>query len=376
MAEVQGRMRVLWWGTYDPDNPRVKILQQGLQCNGVEIVRCHRAIWGPQTKTQMTRFLKVWKILRCLCSYPRLVFCFFTAPKSETVVVSHLGLLDLFVLWPFSRVRGVTIVWDAFISLYDTVVFDRKLASKGGIVAGLLWGLEYLACRMADCIVLDTRAHADYFAQTFRLPPEKIKVIHVGAEPTVFPPATAEKFNDPEEFIVLFYGTFIPLHGIDTILDAARLAKGLPWKWVIIGKGQKDGRLRADLAAHQRENIEWIPWVDYSELSLWINRANVCLGIFGDTGKAARVIPNKVFQILSKGKPLITRDSPAVRELLSEDEGVVLIPPADAKALVEAVKKRQSLWKEFHLYHDVVRERILPEYLGKQFLNLLQTRES
>ena len=376
MAEAQSRMRVLWWGTYDPENPRVKILQQGLQSNGVEIVRCHRAIWGAQTKTQMTRFLKVWKILRCFCSYPRLVFCFFTAPKSEAVVVSHLGLLDLFVLWPFSRVRGVTIVWDAFISLYDTVIFDRKMAPEGGVAARLLWGLEYLACRMADCIVLDTRAHADYFAQTFRLPPEKIKVIHVGAEPSVFPLTTAEHFNDTEEFIVLFYGTFIPLHGIDTILDAARLAEGLPWKWVIIGKGQKDGRLRAELAAHQRGNIEWIPWVDYSELSLWMDRANVCLGIFGDTGKAARVIPNKVFQILSKGKPLITRDSPAVRELLSENEGVVLIPPADAKALVEAVKKKQSLWKEFHLYHKVVREKILPEYLGKQFLNLLQIRKS
>jgi glycosyltransferase involved in cell wall biosynthesis len=50
------------------------------------------------------------------------------------------------------------------------------------------------------------------------------------------------------------------------------------------------------------------------------------------------VIPNKVFQILATGTPLITRDSPAIRELLSPDtDGVWLIPPADPAALASAV---------------------------------------
>ena len=84
--------------------------------------------------------------------------------------------------------------------------------------------------------------------------------------------------------------------------------------------------------------LRWVPWVPYAELKDWIHRADVCLGIFGNSDKAARVIPNKVFQILATGTPLITRDSPAIRELLSPDtDGVWLIPPADAVVLASAV---------------------------------------
>ncbi len=58
-----------------------------------------------------------------------------------------------------------------------------------------------------------------------------------------------------------------------------------------------------------------IPWVDYDTLHQHIADADVCLGIFGTSAKAANAIPNKAYQILAVGRPLVTRDSPAIREL-------------------------------------------------------------
>jgi glycosyltransferase involved in cell wall biosynthesis len=109
---------------------------------------------------------------------------------------------------------------------------------------------------------------------------------------------------------------------------------------VLIGKGQEEARISAMLEREPVARLKWIPWVPYEELVGWIHRADVCLGIFGDSDKAARVIPNKVFQILSAGAPLITRDSPAIRELLDPDTpGVVLTPCADPQALLAAVRE-------------------------------------
>ena len=94
---------------------------------------------------------------------------------------------------------------------------------------------------------------------------------------------------------------------------------------------------------------------------------NLCLGIFGDTGKAARVIPNKVFQILSAGAPLITRDSPAIRELLSPDmPGVYLVPPADPDALLAAVREfRDTHGPKGRSLHREAAERIAPRAVGE-----------
>ncbi len=81
-----------------------------------------------------------------------------------------------------------------------------------------------------------------------------------------------------------------------------------------------------------------MPWVDYEELPGELRRAGCALGIFGSGPKAARVIPNKAFQAIACGTPLVTADTPAARELLTGGRDAVLVPPGDPQALADAVR--------------------------------------
>jgi glycosyltransferase involved in cell wall biosynthesis len=337
-------MRVLAWGTYDTGKPRVRLLLEGLRRQGVSVSECHTDVWsGIEDKSGIEGIWKTLRIgLRWLLAYPGLVVRFCLAPKPDVVLVGYLGQLDVLVLWPFAKLRRVPVVWDAFVLMYNTVVEDRAIFGRGHPAAKLVLFWEWLACRACDLVLMDTRAHADYVADRFSVERARVADVPVGAE-DVFHAAASRTSAVPrgpdEEVDVFFYGQFIPLHGIETLLAAARIAEHEAIRWTIVGRGQEEGRIRALLDAYPLAKVEWIPWLPYAELAGRIVEADVCLGIFGESDKAARVIPNKVYQVLAAGAPLVTRDSPAMRELVPAGESrVMLVPPADPEALVSAIR--------------------------------------
>jgi putative addiction module CopG family antidote len=105
-----------------------------------------------------------------------------------------------------------------------------------------------------------------------------------------------------------------------------------------------------------------------------IAAADVCLGIFGDSAKAGRVIPNKVFQILSVGKPLITRDSEGIRELVDDDSpGVYLVPPADPTALLGAIARFRAERERLPArLHQRLIERFAPAALARSVRDVVE----
>jgi glycosyltransferase involved in cell wall biosynthesis len=365
-------MRVVFWGTYDLGKPRTRILLSGLEGSGVEVLQIHTDLWrGVEDKSQVGPARRIKFLLRWLMAYPGLVYRYLKAPRHDAVVIPYLGQLDVLVLWLFAKFRRVPIVWDMFISLYDTVVFDRRLVKPKSIMARCVWALEWLGCRMADRVLMDTGPHTRYVKRLFSLSPGQVGWIPVGAEPEQFPrlPPPA---SDGAPAIVLFYGQLIPLHGVRTILEAAAAVDGHAYRWLLIGSGQDEPLVREFLDANPIEHLVWERWAPYETLKERIASADICLGIFGESEKAASVVPNKVYQALSAGRAIVTRDSPAMRELLPlETRGIRLVPPADPEALLQAIA---SLVKEgCPQPPEAVRNIIAPTAIGIRLRTELET---
>ena len=247
-------------------------------------------------------------------------------PPCDAVIVGYPGHVDV----PLARVlaRRRPLVFNPLVSLSDTLVGDRGRFRSGSLAARLLAALDRVALRTADLVVADTEANAAFLARLGDLPRSEVEVCFVGAEERVFRPGW--RALDP--FTCLFVGKLIPLQGVETILEAARIAPELPFR--LVGSGQLEALLERRPA-----NVEWVPWVEYELLAGELHRCGCALGIFGTSPKASRVIPNKVFQALACGTPVVTADTPAARELLADGESALLVPPGDPEALAAALRR-------------------------------------
>ena len=328
-------MRVLYFGTYERDYPRNAQVIAGLRNAGVDVVTRHVPVWDGQTHKFALGPGSAVRLARAelrLAKRPDVDF--------DVLVVGYPGHLDMATA---RRVAGRRpLVFNPLVSLYDTFVLDRARWKPGSLPARALETIDRYALRAADVVVADTENHADYFASLGRIPRGRVEVILLGADESRFTPGWVQ----PEVFSCFFHGKLIPVHGLETILAAARLVPEV--RFTMTGTGQLSGLLESDRPA----NVEWLGWVPDERIPLELHRCGCALGIFGTSEKASRVIANKAFEALASGAPLLTADTPGARELLVDGQSALLVPPGDPAALAAAIRR---LAADPQLARDVAR---------------------
>ena len=357
--------RVCFFGTYERDYPRNRTLIEGLKRAGWQVLECHVPLWEKErdkTGRYLGPFSLVLRAVELKLACLRLLLKYvFTVGRYEVMLVGYIGHFDMPLAWLLTRFPRRPLVFSPLISLYDTLVDDRRSIAEGTLMSRFLRWLDRQACAKADLVLLDTEAHIDYFVEEFNLPRKRFARVFVGAVeldalegvngegvsgPDTYadaPPEDAPAVGPPSEnapFRVMFIGKFIPLHGLPFMLEAANRLKDVPdIEFHFVGSGQLTDEIHKTARRLNLENVRFTDWIPYEQLHRFLQGWGVCLGIFGTSDKAVRVIPGKVFVALSAGKAVITADSPAIRELLADGESAILCRRGDPEALAGAIRR-------------------------------------
>jgi len=340
-------MRAAFFGTYNRRHSANRIAAAAVRAAGYEIVEFHDPLWE-RTRDKDAAYFSPASLARLglqwLGSARRLAAAWRRSGGAPVAVVGFNGQLDVLLLKALAPRYGPRIVFAPLVSLTETLVEDRGVYHERSPVARLLRLLDRATCRAADVVVVDTEEHRRYFVEELGIDPSRLLVCHLGADPDVFlsdhvaPPAQPP--GGPLE--VLYFGQYLPLHGLDVIVDAVgRLAvrddvRGR-LRFTFIGTGEERVRAQPGLQA-TRADVEFLDWVAYEDLAARIAAADIVLGIFGSSRKARMVIPNKVYEAAAVGSAIVTADTPAVREVFADGEELLMCR-ADGLALADAIAR-------------------------------------
>ncbi|MGG6461885.1 glycosyltransferase [Solilutibacter silvestris] len=229
-------------------------------------------------------------------------------------------------------------VFDAMMSPYSALTEERKFGWRGTLLAKLWRPIEHSALRNADAILTDTQSHSAYYQSEFGIPASKIIVIPVGAIEKPAVNYTPPHCDSP--FRVLFYGSFLPLHGIDTIVSAAAKVTDLPVRFDFIGGNRRDAlQLDKNLRKNGVRNFTHRRWVNFDRiLDEEIPGCDLCLGgPFGGTPQARRVVTGKTHQAIALGKATvvgkITEDCGFI-----DKQNCLLVEQGNPEDLAEAIR--------------------------------------
>jgi len=361
MDDMYKKMRLCFLGAYDPSYPRNTVLKKGLRESSVEVGECRL----PKSK--------FW--LR----YP---LFFFRHPgqvrRSDFIFVPEFCQKDVPLAKFLSLVTSKKVVFDPLASRFETKITDWRRNPENSPQAWWNYKIDLWAFKFSDLILADTQTHKNYYCQKYGVRAQKVAVLPVGYDDSVFVPSCASVIKEKKDrFEVFFFGSFLPLHGVDVVVEAANIIRkeDPSVQFQLIGSGQTLPKVKSLASELGLDTIEFESWLPQSLLIQKIALADICLGIFGKTEKARRVVPHKIFQAMGMKKPVITARTLAVEEFFSHRENIFLCedpePESLARAILELKKDASLRDKIAREGHELVREKYCPAALGRRFKEIL-----
>ncbi len=347
-------MNVCYFGAFKSNYARNDLLRRSLELAGCPVVLCKVPKQWPTYRKYVgltSQYLRRWR-------------------QCDVIVVAEFGQSVMPLAWALGRMTRRPVACDMVIGLHESVVIERGTFRPDEPSAKNLFWLDKQAGDLADGILTGTSAYREYVISEFGFPASKVYLAPLGVNDAIFHPLP--RSTPPgDKLIVLYFGSFIPNHGVDVIVQAAaQLQSEGRFLFRFIGDGRDKPGAMEMAARLGLNNVEFLPPVRFDALPACVADADIVLGVFGDTPQANKAMANKVLQGLAMQKPVISGDTIATRENFEHGQHLWLCPLGDVQALANglhtlAADEALRRWLAEQGYRRVV-ERLTPEAVGQQ----------
>lgn len=265
--------------------------------------------------------------------------------------IAGLRVKDVDILWGTSPpiFQGFTTWLLASIKKKPFLFEIRDLWPAFAIAVGVLrqpilikaseW-LEKFLYANADLVVVNSPGFIEH---TRERGAKRVELVPNGADTSMFNQdeiknKSIESSDYSGEYVVIYAGAHGMSNDLGIVLQAAHQLQSRPEiKLLLIGDGKEKPALQNLAKELKLTNLEFLPPVPKKQMASTLAAADACIAILKPIPLYATVYPNKVFDYMAAGKPVLLAIEGVIQEVVEAAGGGLIIPPGDPKALAEGI---------------------------------------
>ena len=242
--------------------------------------------------------------------------------------------------WLLSRLKGVPFLLEVR-DLWPEFAIQVGVLRNRSLVRLSEW-LERFLYRHADRVVVNSPGFVAHVTQRGA---RQVDVVPNGADPDMFDPADSgqdfrKEYGLQGKYIVLYAGAHGMSNDLGVALQAAALLKDqAEIQLVLLGDGKEKPALQEQAQYMGLQNVHFIPALPKQGMSAALAAADACLAILKAVEAYKTTYPNKVFDYMAAGRPVLLAIDGVMRQVVEQAGCGVFCEPGDALALAEAIRR-------------------------------------
>jgi len=242
--------------------------------------------------------------------------------------------------WLLARLKRIPFLFEVR-DLWPAFAIAVGVLHQKILIRLSLW-LEKFLYHHADVIVVNSPGFIDHVHQRGG---SDIRLVENGVDPSMFVSTYGGKEfrrqNGLENKCVILYAG---AHGISNdlpvVLSAAEQLKDDPAiRFVLVGDGKEKPNLVNMVKEKDLSNVFFLPPVPKSGMAEVIAGSDGCLAILKPLELYKTTYPNKVFDYMAAGKPVLLSIDGVIRQVVEKANGGIFVEPGNANELATA-----ALW--------------------------------
>jgi len=242
--------------------------------------------------------------------------------------------------WLLARLKGVPFILEVR-DLWPAFAVAVGVLNHPFLIRLSEW-LERFLYRHADQVVVNSPG---FIQHVHARGASHVALVPNGADPEMFDPKAEgkhfrRKFGLEDRFVVLYAGAHGMSNDLDVVLAAAeQLCDDPSIQIVLLGSGKEKPRLRDEADQRGIDNVIFLPPVPKIEMPNILAGADACLAILKPIELYKTTYPNKVFDYMAAGRPVLLAIDGVIREVVEEAQAGVFIQPGDPAVLASVIRE-------------------------------------